>query len=55
MTVAQDRRAKLAEVKLDLAKKYALRSKTLKSKTAQAKAKRRAAGYRHEASVLSRG
>ena len=42
------------QVKLDLAKKYAHKAKTLKSKTAQAKARRRAAGYKHEADVLSR-
>lgn len=55
MTAIQNRRAKLADVKLDLAKKYDHRAKTLKSKTAKAKARLRAAGYRHEAGVLSRG
>lgn len=55
MTAIQNRRAKLAKVKLDLAKKYDHRAKTLKSKRAQAKARLRAAGYKHEASVLSHG
>ena len=54
MSSVKTTRAKLVQVKLDLAKKYDHRSKTLKSKTAQGKAKRRAAGYRHEAEVLSR-
>ena len=42
------------EVKLGLAKKYEHLSKIRKSKISQAKAIRRAAGYRHEAAVLSR-
>lgn len=53
MTATKDRVAKLTKVKLALAKKYDQRSKNLKSKTAQAKARNRAASYRHEATVLS--
>ena len=50
----KSRREKLIEVKLALAKKYDHLSKVRKSKIAQAKHQRRAAGYRHEAAVLSR-
>jgi hypothetical protein len=48
------RREKLAETKLALAKKYDHLSKIRKSKLAQAKHRRRAAGYRHEADVLNK-
>lgn len=54
MSAISTRRAKLANVKTDLAKKYEHKAKTLKSKKAQAKARRRAAGYLHEADVLTK-
>jgi len=54
MSATTERRAKLMQVKLDLAKKYEQRSKNLKSKIGQARARSRAAAYKHEADVLSR-